>query len=285
METDNAARSEETPAAAVKRELSRVSEHTAKLLGAAGDTAASVVADAKGEAARITGAAQVEVDAMRADADRYAERTRSEADEFARQTRGSAYSFAQDRRRQAEVDAEGHVADAREEAQHLIETAQGRQAALFTVIADLSERRETLLSQLERIADSLGQTASRHREDAAPLDPVPDEGQAFLPPRGPAWSDVEESGNSEGTVVSGWPDPLEELGEDLEAEDLEADLEAEDFGEPAPAFDGVRVEPAAEDKAGERKRRGWLGRRSSPWLPPRGLDADAVPSKDGSPPG
>ncbi len=274
MGKDMAEATGQTPSDAVRQELERVGAHTADLLRQAGDTAANIVADARGEAEIILSSARSEADQVRAESDRYAESTRADADEFAQSTRGSAYSFAQERRRQAEIDAEGHLADAREEAEHIITVAHDRRAGLQTVIADLSERRDAALAALEGIAESIRGATNRHWEGAGALDPVPGDEDEYRPPSGPAWDDEPHEGKAkdEWAVVGRGdrPDPLDTLAEELdEPEGLD---ETEVLDE---ADDGEDWGSGARDS----------GRRSSPWLPPRGLDPGAIPSESKPPPG
>lgn len=281
VEADSVDGTEETPSAAIARELARVGRHTTELLRSAGDTAAKIVADAKTDAERIRQEATEQADATRAEADAHAVRTRTEADSFAREARGNAYSFSQERRRRAEAEAESRLADARGQADDILGVVHGKKIALETVVADLSEKREGLLLQLETMADSIQGTTKRHRKGVDEIDPVPVESDEFRPPAGPAWENpldaLSDELKAEDSVITGSTDEVEtdaDVFEGYKTPDLKPLMEAGD------ALDADGNQPKAKEKA----RRRW-GRRSSPWLPPRGIDADAVTSESIPPPG
>lgn len=146
METDMDRHEEKGSATdPVQAELARVGEHTAALLRSAGETAASIVADAERRAAETTEAAE----------------------DFAQAVRGSAYAFSQEQRSEAEAEAERLVSNAETEADRILEVARVRRIGLQSAINELSEHRNSLVIQLEQLADSALNLAGRHREPAA----------------------------------------------------------------------------------------------------------------------
>lgn len=165
----------------VHRELERIGQRTAKVLSAAGEAATALKADAEAEANEAIEQARIAANAARVEADRYAERARAEADEYAEAERGKADAYAHERREAAEqtreeaeelavrirsereAEAKDLVRDAKAEAARILDQAQGQRSELEKVIADLAERRDNLIEELEQIAGSLVGTASQHR--------------------------------------------------------------------------------------------------------------------------
>jgi DivIVA domain-containing protein len=180
----------------VQRELERIGQRTAKVLTAAGEAAAALTADAEAEAAERLDEARIAANAARVEAQRYAEQTRGEADEYGESERGKADAYARkvrgeadahdertrtgadayagqtreeaealvaEMRQEAEAEAQRLVADAKNEAARILGDARRQRKDLESVINDLSERRDRLLDELERIAGSLAGTASEHR--------------------------------------------------------------------------------------------------------------------------
>jgi DivIVA domain-containing protein len=170
----------------VQRELERIGQRTARVLTAAGEAAEAIKADADSQVREMVDEARIAANAARVEADRYAEKTRSDADEYAQAERGKADAYATQTREETEslvgeVRAEGEteaerlVSEARAEAEKLVREARieaertlgdvrRQRQDLETVIADLVERRENLLDELERLAGALVGTASEHRQ-------------------------------------------------------------------------------------------------------------------------
>ena len=159
---------------AVKEELKRVGERTAGVLAAAGEAAAKLTEDAEARASEAREEARVASNVTRVEADRYAEEVRSEADDYAQRTRGQADSYASERRSEADEIADKARADAemsagermhaaKAEAESIVREGREKRADLEKVIEDLTERREKLLDEIERIAGALTGAASEHR--------------------------------------------------------------------------------------------------------------------------
>ena len=122
------------------------------MLSAAGEAAGSIRSEAEADAAETIEQSRIEANANRVEADDYAERIRAEADDYAQAERGKADAYALRMREEAGEQAGKIIAD-----------GQSRREALEEVIADLAERRDQLLDELEEIAGSIAGTASRAR--------------------------------------------------------------------------------------------------------------------------
>ena len=168
---------EEDPSTAdlVKEELERIGERTSGVLTAAGEAAAKLTEDAEEKASDVREEAKVAANITRMEADRYADEVRGEADDYAQRTRGQADAYATERRTEADEVAEQARADAemsagermhaaKAEAESLVEEGRRKRADLEKVIADLTERRDALLDEIESIAGALTGTASQHRQ-------------------------------------------------------------------------------------------------------------------------
>ena len=169
---------EPSTADAVKEELERVGERTAGVLTAAGEAAAKLTEDAETKAKEAREEAKVASNITRMEADRYAEETRTEADDYAQRTRGQADAYSSERRAEADEIAEQARADAemtagermhaaKAEAESLVEEGRQKRADLEKVIADLTERRDKLLDEIEGIAGALTGTAGQYRHRPA----------------------------------------------------------------------------------------------------------------------
>ena len=166
---------EPSTADAVRAELDRIGERTSGVLSAAGEAAAKLTEDAEAKANEIREEAKVASNVTRMEADRYAEEARSEADDYTQRTRGQADAYASKRRGEADEIAEKARAEAemsagermhaaKAEAESLVEEGRKKRADLEKVIADLTERRDKLLDEIESIAGALTGTASQHRQ-------------------------------------------------------------------------------------------------------------------------
>lgn len=95
----------------------------------------------------------------------------------------------------AEALAEKKRSQAQTQAEQILAAGRERSGELERVIADLDERREALLSELDSLAKSLNEITTRHREEGVappaepdlvdPLEPIGDGGRfsSWLPPR------------------------------------------------------------------------------------------------------
>jgi cell division septum initiation protein DivIVA len=175
----------------VRRELTLVGERTSEILTKVEETAREIRAEAQRNAATTIDSAREESESIRAEAAEEARTTRLEAD------------------RQAEE----LVEDAERRAEQMISETLRRRQALVAVIDDLSERRDQIIADANRLIVELSDVL-----ESAPQEDLGDAGE------------------------------LEEEGEGFEAEDDEAlDREDEALGDEAEALDvDAEGEPAAE---------------------------------------
>lgn len=243
IETVEEAATEAPPAAdPLQAELTRVGEQTAGLLRSAGETAAIVIADAERQAADTTAQAEAEAAA-----------TRAEAEEFAQAVRGSAYSFSQEHRREAEADAERLVSEAQAEADRIAEVASVRRSAVQSDIDELAEHRDSIVAELERLAESAWDMASRHRPEEPKEDEAADD------------REVSKNGDSAEWHVTG-PESEADADADDPLDRLRAEIEQArkpvlPESAPPPASDAEKSKLGAEYEP--------RGGRFSAFLPPR----------------
>jgi DivIVA domain-containing protein len=185
----------------VQRELERVGEKTGGILTAAEAAAEELRLEAEQEAEEIVGRARVESDAARsaahrydtetrseadaysersrveadtyssetrADADAYGERTRKDAEIYAAETRERVAAEADEARAAAEAEARSAIADAQAEAKRIVEEANRNRADIEAVIADLEDRRDGVIAELQRLATEVSGTADQHRPSPEP---------------------------------------------------------------------------------------------------------------------
>lgn len=139
--------------------LGQVGERISVLLTEAHDAAEAIRADAAAEVRQKLIDANATAERLAAEAEREAEKMRTEADDYARKTRTGADAYAED--------ATASFADARANAkrmsEEILEKANRRKAKLEAVIADLEERRDQTIAELETIASGLTGAASKTR--------------------------------------------------------------------------------------------------------------------------
>lgn len=203
---------DDSRAALIRRELERVAEKTGRILTTAEDAAEQLRAEGRREAEDIVGRVRSEADAVRtaakrydketrSEVDAYAERTRVEVDSYSEEVRADADAHATRTRKEAEVyaadtreraeaeaaeleseakaQAEKAIGDARAEAKGIVEEANRKRADIESVIADLTQRRDAVVGELERLASEVAGTATQHR----PVSPA-DASAARQPQRG-----------------------------------------------------------------------------------------------------
>jgi DivIVA domain-containing protein len=184
----------------VKRELDRVVQKTGGILTAAEEAAEELRADAARDAEELGSRVRAEADAVRAAAEKYdtetrsaadahGERSRVEADTYSRETREGADAYASGTRKDAEVyagetrerveieaaelteeaerSAEETLMKAQDEATRIVDEANRRRADVEAVIADLEARRDSVVTDLERLASEVSGTATQHRPTQA----------------------------------------------------------------------------------------------------------------------
>jgi DivIVA domain-containing protein len=176
---DDDARSE-----VVRSELERIGEQVAGILTSAHDASEALRADAEAQLEEQREAAKRYESGLRAEADAYSERTHIEADEYANETRGEADAYAarvrneaaaeaattredadayaESTRAQAEEDAAATIRQAEADARQTVDDADRRRREIEKVIADLAERRKTVIADMQRLSSELVGTATQH---------------------------------------------------------------------------------------------------------------------------
>lgn len=100
-------------------------------------------------------------------ADGYAAQTHTQADDYSTETRAAADAYAADTRRSAEEDAEETQRQASAKARRTVKDGEERRNAIETLIADLRDRRDEALAELEALGDELYETAKSRRPPAS----------------------------------------------------------------------------------------------------------------------
>jgi DivIVA domain-containing protein len=163
----------------VRRELERIGEQTGKILTDAHDVGEELRAAAESEVAEIHSAGERYASGIRAEADQYAERTRIEADSYSEETRGDADAYAAKTRREADeygtqvrTEADEYAESARAEgdaqARQEIEAGERRRAEIEKVIADLEQRRDNVIGEMQRLSSELVGSATQHHANGEP---------------------------------------------------------------------------------------------------------------------
>jgi DivIVA domain-containing protein len=88
---------------------------------------------------------------------------REDAQAASRQTRGAADEYAKKTRAKAEEDARRIADNAAASATKTVEAGERRREAIEAVVAELTERRDQTLRELERLQGELGTTIGKHR--------------------------------------------------------------------------------------------------------------------------
>jgi DivIVA domain-containing protein len=158
----------------VRRDLEEIGRKTGAILTAAHDAgeelrseateeATQTIADGQAEAKRIRAAADSYSKETRSAADQYARKVRSESDEYSRESREEADDYSAETRAEAERDAAQIVASAQADAKRIVDDANRRRRDIETVIADLDQRRDAAVGELERLSSALIGAATQHR--------------------------------------------------------------------------------------------------------------------------
>jgi DivIVA domain-containing protein len=172
----------------VKRELERVGQRTASILSSAEDSAEQIRTEAEEKAAQLTERVRAESARVRKGADEYSSKTRTGADEYAGKTRKAAdeYSaktrkaadaYADQTRQVADQDARKARAEAEQEsretiaagqakAQRIVDEGVSRRRDVEAVIADLVDRRDSVIKEANRLADELRAVSAGHTPGA-----------------------------------------------------------------------------------------------------------------------
>ncbi len=186
---------DEARAHLVRGELERIGEQTTAILTEAHDAAETMRLDADREVRKLLTDANLKAEGLRTKADEYAEEVREDADAYARRVRSSADAETQELRAEAET----AVADARAEAERetsearaaadsalaeakatgertarqVVEEANRRRGEIEKVIADLEQRRTTVIGELRRLASDVAGAAGESSTAAEEPDRPP----------------------------------------------------------------------------------------------------------------
>ena len=203
----------------VKRELERVGQRTGAILAQAEDSAQQIRDEAEEQANQSV-----------AEANAAADEARSEADAYAKETRGSADSDAKATRAEADHKAADAIEQAQAKSRRIVEEGNKRRQDIESVIADLVDRRDTVLADIETLDGKLRSAVDEHRppDGADPFD-VP----AELDPM----ADTDEPAVEDPELV----DEVEEASPEAEPE--------EEPAEPTPAEDEAGADSGGEAKA------------------------------------
>jgi DivIVA domain-containing protein len=189
----------------VRAELERIGEQTSNILTEAHDAAQTIREEAEREVRQTLVDANLKSEALRSGADEYADETRqgadnyarkirteaathseqvrTDADEYAGQLRADADADAQKMRTEFEASVKEQRAAAEQEAERIVKEASRRRRDTEAVISDLEERRDAVLSELERLASGLAGTATQHRGSPRAGDQADGEDEAASAPR------------------------------------------------------------------------------------------------------
>jgi DivIVA domain-containing protein len=154
----------------VRTELERIGEQVAGILTSAHDAGVTLRAEAESQLEEERDAyserTHIEADEYanetRGEADAYAARIRNEASAEAATTREDAEAYAESTRAQADEDAAATIQQAETEARRTIDDANRRRSEIEKVIADLAERRKTVIADMQRLSSELVGTATEH---------------------------------------------------------------------------------------------------------------------------
>ena len=163
---------DEAAAEQVRSELARVGEQVADILTEAHDAAQEIRDGASAEVRQNLVSANVTAESLRAQADEYAESTRDETDAYARKVRADADAYVEQVRGEADEALDEVRAGAQGEAERIVADANQRKRDIEAVISDLTERRDAVLAELERLASGITGTATQHRGQS-PAEPDP----------------------------------------------------------------------------------------------------------------
>jgi len=154
----------------VRAELARAGEQVADTLTEAHDAAQEIREEAASQARKSLVQANATGESLRAEADEYADETREQADAYARKVRAEADSQAEQTREEADASAVESRQAAEGEAERIVAEANQRKRDIEAVISDLEQRRDAVLSELERLASGITGTATQHRGEGKPAE-------------------------------------------------------------------------------------------------------------------
>ncbi|MGI9019774.1 MAG: DivIVA domain-containing protein [Solirubrobacterales bacterium] len=185
----------------VRAELERIGELTGRILTDAHDAAEAIRADAEVGLTEEREAAERYASGLRGEADAYSERAHIEADDYAAEVRGEADSYAArvpneakaeaaTIREDADAYAEAERAEVDEEvaaklraaetrARQMVDEANLRKGEIEKVIADLSDRRDAVIADMQRLSSQLVGTESDYEPGDEVAIPESDDTREF----------------------------------------------------------------------------------------------------------
>lgn len=176
----------------VQGELERIGEETAAILTAAHAAAEAMRTEAERETRKRLIDANLRVESIqsevdgelataRQEADAYKNKTKAGADAYDKETREQSDAYADKARADADTEAKAIVERANAEASKIVETAARKRKDIESMISDLEQRRNDVLSELESLASGITGAATQHRApkkqeaaDAAPAAKTPE---------------------------------------------------------------------------------------------------------------
>jgi len=176
----------------VQGELERIGEETGAILTAAHAAAEAMRAEAERDTRKRLIDANLRVESIqsevdgelataRQEADAYKNKTKAGADAYDKETREQSDAYADKARADAETEAKAIVERANAEASKIVETAARKRKDIESMISDLEQRRNDVLSELESLASGITGAATQHRAprqqetaDAAPAAKPPE---------------------------------------------------------------------------------------------------------------
>lgn len=151
-------------ATVVQRQLSKVGEQTAGILGLAEETARRMRTEAADEMENLRAGARDEVAKARAEADSYARSVRTAADEEANSLRAEAEEDVRRRRIEASSKVEKMLAEAAKKADEVVAEAVRRRNRLRSATEQLKRDRTQILDDAGALADELSKVVATHAE-------------------------------------------------------------------------------------------------------------------------
>ena len=164
---------------AVRAQLERIGEQTAGILTEAHDAAEAIREDAAEDARKQLVDTNMTAEKLRSAADEYAQKGREDADSYARKVRSEADAYVEKAlpeveaevklmREEAEKEAQQSRQAAERDSKKIVGEANKRKADIEALIADLEQRRDAVLAELDRLASGIAGTATQHRPDSEP---------------------------------------------------------------------------------------------------------------------
>lgn len=154
-------------------ELTGVGEKVDAILAAAREAAERTQAEVAEQITELKRESEESAEQLRREADEYATKTRSEADEYEAALRSEAQKGAAKVNEEASSEAEAKVSAAEQEAEQMLRDARIELGRIEESIEDLRERRQLVITSIERLRGSLGSMvgeASQGTVELAALD-------------------------------------------------------------------------------------------------------------------